>query len=97
MHDYYPAEGYASLPIAYDQERGVFTLATPTYPPGGTPARDPAPPALVPTRYRKHGDSMICLTCDMDVRYCRGHVAAQADDDRAVRDLDRRARECKGK
>lgn len=87
MHDYFPSEGYVPSPIVYDQERGVFVLATQGLP-GSTP------PAA---RYRKHGDSMICLTCDLDVRYCRGHGVAQTDDDRAARDLDRRVKECKGK
>lgn len=97
MHDYFPAEGYVPTPIVYDQERGVLTLAAPAYPPGGTPARDPVPPAPPALRYRKHGDSMICLTCDLDVRYCRGHGAAQIDDTRAARDLEKRAKECKGR
>jgi hypothetical protein len=56
------------------------------------------PPPAPPTRFVKFGDSMVCTRCQLDVRYCRGHVAP-LDDREAARDqadLDRRARECRG-
>ena len=68
-------------------------LNAPQYPPGGTPARDPVAPA--PQRFVKFGDSMVCQTCTLDARYCKGHAPADSPaKDGAGSDLARRIREC---
>lgn len=61
-------------------------------------AAPPAPPA--PQRFVKFGDSMVCLTCNLDARYCRGHTPSPPpppDGDGIDSDLNRRIREARGR
>lgn len=66
--------------------------------PPGTPS--PFVPQPSPNRFVKRGDSMVCLTCNLDARYCKGHAnpsPSPPDGDGDASDLSKRIRELRGR
>ena len=65
---------------------------------GLPPVAPGAPGAPAPSgRFVKFGDAMICTTCKLDARYCRGHTPPPAPaKDGAESDLARRIKDCQG-
>lgn len=107
MHDHYPLQHLPQCARCGEHERpGTLHICVDVVAQLNTPPPIVAPfvpavaaPTPAPQRFAKFGDSMVCLTCNLDARYCRGHSPSPSPSggDGIDSDLNRRVRELRGR